>query len=353
MDLRGMLNDNGPSTSTPSKPAPPPPPPQLHPSQHPPPQAIPPPSLPSTPIQTASQQSFRDYGQTQPSPSRPLSQDYGAHRITPAPFASSPPPPYPGPGAGAGPGPGPAPSPYSSRPPPPPPLQQLRPADVRPPTVGPAQAHSPYQQTPTAPVPNAGGYPFPSQQQTTSPVQRHQYPPPNNPFRRDSYPPPTATAGPTPPPPIASPHARIGSSLSATGPFRPIYADSDVRTQPTRAVCKFRPRQSSFNSPFTPTTGPVPASALAAANSGRRTTAFCSTSTIAKHRLQPTVKSIPATRSGTTESSINSSGLAAFAASAASESAIPTGQQAKRSGVTRSRSKQDATTPGRHSGSKP
>ncbi|KAG7293995.1 hypothetical protein NEMBOFW57_004056 [Staphylotrichum longicolle] len=112
MDLRGMLNDNGPSASTPSKPQP-----QAHPQQ--PPQQ---PALPSTPVQAHPQQPFRDYGQAQPSPSRHISQDYGAHHLQSGPFAS--PPPFQAPVAGT----------YASRPPPPPPLQQLPSNDLRSPS---------------------------------------------------------------------------------------------------------------------------------------------------------------------------------------------------------------------------
>ncbi|KAK5657478.1 hypothetical protein OQA88_3050 [Cercophora sp. LCS_1] len=169
MDLRGMLNDNGPAASTPSKP--------------------PPPAMPSTPVQTNAHQPFRDYSQTQPSPGRHISLDYSMQQAPPGAFAS--PPPY-HPSAG----------PYPNRPaPPPPPLQQISPNDLRSPSIAPGPGPSPYRPTPTSSISAAsGGYPFPQQQQTpTSPVQRHQYPP-QHPYHRDSFPQPAVPVGVTGPP---------------------------------------------------------------------------------------------------------------------------------------------------------
>ncbi|KAK0649020.1 CYTH-like domain-containing protein [Cercophora newfieldiana] len=177
MDLRGMLND-GPAASTPSKP----PPPQI---QHP-----PQPSMPSTPVQTNSYQPFRDYGQTQPSPSRPMSLDHSLQQLPPSAYAS--PPPYQG-----------ASGPYPNRPappPPPPPLQRISPNDLRSPSVGSGPGPSPYRQTPTSSISAASvGYPFP-QQTPTSPVQRHQYPPHQAAYHRDSFPQPSVPGGMTGPP---------------------------------------------------------------------------------------------------------------------------------------------------------
>ncbi|KAK4034320.1 CYTH-like domain-containing protein [Parachaetomium inaequale] len=191
MDLRGMLNDNVPSAAPPSKP--PPPPPQ-QPAQQ--------PALPSTPVQTNPQQSFRDYSQTQPSPGRHISQDYGAHHMSSGPFAS--PPPFQAPPAGS----------YPGRPPPQ--LQQV-PSDLRSPSLGPGPVPSPYRQTPAASLSSAGGYPFPPQQNPTSPVQRHQYPP-TGPYHRDSYPQPAGPVGMTGPPAAAGPYMQ-GSHIPQTPPI--------------------------------------------------------------------------------------------------------------------------------------
>ncbi|KAK3940003.1 CYTH-like domain-containing protein [Diplogelasinospora grovesii] len=186
MDLKGILNDNGPAAPTPTK--------QLgphHPQQQ-----------PSTPIQAIPPQSFRDYSQQpQQSPGRHISQDYGgqpqlqhAHAPPSAAFAS--PPPYSN-NSAAG--------PYPNRPPPPPPppLQPLPPNhDLRSPSLGSRPIPpSPYRQTPTSSISAAsGGYPFPPTQPTpTSPVQRHQYPPPAG-YHRDSFSQPSAPVGMTGPP---------------------------------------------------------------------------------------------------------------------------------------------------------
>ncbi|AEO68177.1 uncharacterized protein THITE_2117601 [Thermothielavioides terrestris NRRL 8126] len=175
MDLRGILNDNGPSASPPSKP---PPLPVQPPAQQ--------PVLPSTPVQSHAPQSFRDYSQAQPSPGRHMSQDYGSQHLPSGPYAS--PPPFQASSAGS----------YASRPPPPPPLQHLPPNDLRSPSLSAGPAPSPYRQTPTASLGSAGGYPFPPQQNPTSPVQHHQYPPTAT-YHRDGLPPPAAPSGMTGP----------------------------------------------------------------------------------------------------------------------------------------------------------
>ncbi|KAH8881726.1 mRNA triphosphatase CET1 [Thozetella sp. PMI_491] len=166
MDLRGILNDNGPASSRQGKPSQPAP-------QQP----------PSTPVQAPPGQQFRDYSQTtQASPSRPMSQDFGSQRSSSL-FGS--PPPYH------------TPAPYAARPQPPT-LQQVPPNDMRSPSVatGPGLAPSPYRQTPTSSISGpGGGYPFPPTNQTpTSPVQLHQYPP-QAVYHRDSYPQPHGPAG--------------------------------------------------------------------------------------------------------------------------------------------------------------
>ncbi|KAK4237523.1 CYTH-like domain-containing protein [Achaetomium macrosporum] len=179
MDLRGILNDSGPSTAPPSKP---PQPPAQPPAQQ--------PTLPSTPVQANPQQSFRDYSQTQPSPGRHITQDYGAQHLPSGAFAS--PPPFQTASAG----------PYASRPAPPQ-LQQMPPSDLRSPSLGAGPAPSPYRQTSAASLSSASGYPFPPQQSPTSPVQRHQYPPTST-YHRDSYPPPAGPVGMTGPSATAS-----------------------------------------------------------------------------------------------------------------------------------------------------
>ncbi|KAK3385415.1 CYTH-like domain-containing protein [Podospora didyma] len=186
MDLRDMLNDSGPAVPapTPSK-QPPQPQPHPHPHQHQ--QHQQQPALPSTPIQTMPQQSFRDYGQTQPSPSSRQMSDYGINHPMSGAYSSPPPPPYQN-----------VAGPYTSRPPPPPPLRHISPI------VAPGPAASPYQQTPSSSISAAGGaYPFPPTAQTpTSPVQRQQFPP--TAYHRDSYPQPSPHAGMTGPPGHAS-----------------------------------------------------------------------------------------------------------------------------------------------------
>ncbi|KAK3985296.1 CYTH-like domain-containing protein [Cladorrhinum sp. PSN332] len=189
MDLRGILNDNGPSAA--SRPSQPPQPPPLQQQQQQ--QQIhqrPQPPLPSTPIQTHPQQSFRDYphGPPQHSPTRHVSQDYGGARPSVA-FAS--PTQYHQVG------------PYASRPAPPP-LQPMPPSELRSPSVGSGPIPpSPYQQTPTSSISTPGGYPFPQQhphhQTPTSPVSRQQYPPASA-YPRDVYGQSPVVAGMTGPP---------------------------------------------------------------------------------------------------------------------------------------------------------
>ncbi len=125
--------------------------------------------------------SFRDDNQTtQASPSRHVSQDYGAHQRSTSYFAS--PPPYHTPGPG----------PYGGRPQPPT-LQQLPPNDLRSPSIA-TGGPSPYRQTPTSSVSGAvGATPSPPGQTPTSPVQQHQYPP-QGVYHRDSYPQPSGAA---------------------------------------------------------------------------------------------------------------------------------------------------------------
>ncbi|KAK3313150.1 CYTH-like domain-containing protein [Apodospora peruviana] len=213
MDLRGMLNDNGPAAAAAAAAAvsnKPPLPQQIHiqTQAQPQPQPQPPSSHPSTPIQTIPQQPFRDYNQqTQPSPSRQYSQDYGPQHGPPGAFATSP---YQG-----------VPGPYANRPAPPP-LQQIAPHDLRSPSIGPGPAPSPYRPTPTSSISTAsGGYPFPPaqqpQQQTpTSPVQRHQYPL-TSAFSRDGYPQPSGAVGMTGPP--GAPSYMQGPPMPQTPPI--------------------------------------------------------------------------------------------------------------------------------------
>ncbi|KAK4154230.1 CYTH-like domain-containing protein [Chaetomidium leptoderma] len=230
MDLRGMLNDNIPSASSPNKP------PQLQ--QPPPPPA---PALPSTPVQAHPQQSFRDYSQSQVSPGRHISQDYGAHHMPSGPFAS--PPPFQTPAAGS----------YGNRPPPPPPppLRQLPPNDLRSPSLGPGPAQSPYRPTPAASISSASGYPFPPQQNPTSPVQRHQYPP-TAAYHRDSYPQtgPVVMTGAPP----GAPYMQ-GSPIPQTSPVGPpaaghpyLHRAQSVQSTPTPTSAHSQPSQ--YGAPF-------------------------------------------------------------------------------------------------------
>ncbi|KAK4102379.1 mRNA triphosphatase CET1 [Parathielavia hyrcaniae] len=200
MDLRGILNDNGPSSSTAGKP-----PPLLQ-------QTSQQPTLPSTPVQPKPQQSFRDYSQTQPSPGRQISQDYGAHHLQSG-FLTSPPP-FQGAPASS----------YANRPPLS--LQQLPTNDLRSPSLtGPGP--SPYRQTPSASLSGPSGYPFPPQQNSTSPIQRHQYPPGGS-YHRESYP-QTAAA-----PYVQAPHVPQHSPVRTptTGPPY-VHQARSVQSTPT------------------------------------------------------------------------------------------------------------------------
>lgn len=204
-----MLNDNGPAAVAGSSDKP------LQPQQiqiqTQQPQSQPPPPLPSTPVQTVPQQPFRDYGQTQQSPIRQYSQDYGAQNVPPpGAYASSP---YQSAGSGQ----------YPNRPPQPPPLQQIAPNELRSPSIGSGPAPSPYRPTPTSSISTAsGGYPFPPPQQTpTSPVQRHQYPPASA-FHREGYPQPSGAVGLTGPPGASS--YLQGPPMPQTPPIGPAGA---------------------------------------------------------------------------------------------------------------------------------
>ena len=198
-----MLNDNGPAAAAAASSGKPPQAQQIHIQTQ---QPQPPPPLPSTPVQAGPQQSFRDYSQTQQSPSRQYSQDYGAQHVPPGAFASSPF--QPGPGLVQ----------YPSRPSQPPPLQQIAPNDLRSPSIGSGPAPSPYRPTPTSSISTAsGGYPFPPPQQTpTSPVQRHQYPP-TSAYHRDGYSQPSGAVGITGPP--GAPSYMQGPPLPQTPPI--------------------------------------------------------------------------------------------------------------------------------------
>jgi len=205
-----MLNDNGPTVTTPSKPPQPPPPPMHQ------------PSMPSTPVQTNSHQPFRDYSQTQPSPGRHISLDYGMQQQVP-PGAYASPPPYQTSSGG----------PYPSRPAPPP-LQQIGPNDLRSPSITSGPGPSPYRQTPTSSISAAsGGYPFPTQT-PTSPVQRHQYPPPGA-YHRDSFPQPAMPVGMTGAP--ASVSYMQGQQVPQTPPVAtPSHAFPHQRSQSTHST---------------------------------------------------------------------------------------------------------------------
>ncbi|KAM7191710.1 CYTH-like domain containing protein [Naviculisporaceae sp. PSN 640] len=209
MDLRGMLNDNGPAAAAAAASSGKPLPPQHIQIQTQQPPSQPPLHLPSTPVQTLPQQPFRDYGQTQQSPLRQYSQDFGAQNAPPpSAYASSP---YQ---SGGGPG------QYPNRPQQPPPLQQIAPNDLRSPSLGSGPAPSPYRPTPTSSISTAsGGYPFPPPQQTpTSPVQRHQYPP-TSAFHREGYPQPSGAMGMTGPPGASS--YMQGAPMPQTPPIGP------------------------------------------------------------------------------------------------------------------------------------
>ncbi|KAK4225422.1 CYTH-like domain-containing protein [Podospora fimiseda] len=247
MDLRGILNDNGPPpASRPSLP-PQPPTPQLQQHQqhqqavH---QRPQPPLLPSTPIQTNPQQSFRDYpqGPSQHSPTRHVSQDYGGGPRPSVAFAS--PTQYQQAG------------PYASRPAPPP-LQPMPPAELRSPSVssGPVPP-SPYQQTPTSSISTPGGYPFPQQhpqhQTPTSPVSRQQYPPPSA-YPRDVYGQSPVVAGMTGPPGSA-PYMQ-SSHVPQTPPIgtpggAPAYIQRSQSTHSTPTPTSAHSQPVNYGAPF-------------------------------------------------------------------------------------------------------
>ncbi|KAK0665967.1 CYTH-like domain-containing protein [Cercophora samala] len=257
MDLRVMLNDNGPAASTPSKPPQPPtlqPAPQHHQQQHHHHQQMhPQPSLPSTPIQTNPQQPFRDYGQPQPSPSRHVSHDYGAQRMPSGAFAS--PPPYPSAG------------PYGAGRPPPPSIQPMPmpmpSAELRSPSMSSGPVPSPYRQTPASSISAASGYPFPPQQTPTSPVQRHNQYPPTSAFPREGYGQPTAVAGMTGPPSYMQ-----GSHVPQTppvgtpgGPHAYVQRSHSAHSTPTPTSAHSQPAH--YGAPFVqgspvPTPHPLP-----------------------------------------------------------------------------------------------
>ncbi|GAB1317745.1 mRNA-capping enzyme subunit beta [Madurella fahalii] len=231
MDLRGMLNDNGPAAS-PSKP---PQPPAQQPAQQQ--QAHSQQALPSTPVQANPQQSFRDYSQTQPSPSRHIPQDYDSQHAPSAVFAS--PPPFQAA----------APGPYASRPPP---LQQFPPNDLRSPSIGAGPAPSPYRQPQAPSINTAGSFPFPSQQTPTSPVQRHQYPPAAA-YHRDSYPQPAGPAGMTGPPAAASymqsPHVPQTPPIATPGAAQPyLHRSQSAQSTPTPTSAQSQTAQ--YGAPF-------------------------------------------------------------------------------------------------------
>ncbi|KAK3346613.1 CYTH-like domain-containing protein [Lasiosphaeria hispida] len=209
MDLRGMLNDNGPAASASSKP--PQPPPQ--------------PSLPSTPIQAPSHGGpFRDFGHTQPSPGRHMSMDYNMQQVPAGAYGS--PPPYQAAG------------PYPNRPAPPPPLQQISANDLRSPSIASGPGPSPYRVTPTSSISaQSVGYPFPPQQTPTSPVQRHQYPPAGVLHPRDSYPQSGAPVGMTGPP----------------GAVSYMHAQQVPQTPPVGTPGTYFPNQRTLSTHSTPT----------------------------------------------------------------------------------------------------
>ncbi|KAK0725232.1 CYTH-like domain-containing protein [Lasiosphaeris hirsuta] len=224
MDLRGMLNDNGPAASAPSKP--PQPPPQL--------------SLPSTPIQAPSHGApFRDFGHTQPSPGRHMSMDYSMQQVPAGAYGS--PPPYQAAG------------PYPNRPAPPPPLQQVSANDLRSPSIASGPGPSPYRATPTSSISaQSAGYPFPPQQTPTSPVQRHQYPPAGVLHHRDSYPQPGAPVGMTGPPGAVSymhaQHVPQTPPVGTPGSYIPKQRTHSTHSTPTPSSAQSQHAQ--YGAPF-------------------------------------------------------------------------------------------------------
>ncbi|EXA50978.1 mRNA-capping enzyme subunit beta [Fusarium oxysporum] len=190
MDLRSVLNTSDGGDRAPAKPAPKPqPPPPLHQQQQQPhPQQMQRPSQ-SPAKAPAPPPYYREYGRhppPQPSPGKPMPQEYPPHTGHPHHAQSRPPshphpsPHQPPPGAYPPQSPYQAPGPYPGRPAPPP----LQPTgsfhDPRSPSVQ-TPGQSPYRTstTPSA-VAAAAGYPFPPTQspgEMASPVQRHQYSP--------------------------------------------------------------------------------------------------------------------------------------------------------------------------------
>ncbi|KAK4111741.1 mRNA triphosphatase CET1 [Canariomyces notabilis] len=231
MDLRGMLNDSGPTAPRTKLPQPPGQPLAQQQQAHS--QA----ALPSTPVQTNPQQSFRDFAQTQPSPSRHISQEYESQHV-PAVFAS--PPPFPAA----------APGPYPNQPPP---LQQFPPNDLRSPSVGAGPVPSPFRQTPTPSISSAGGYPFPTQQTPTSPVQRHQFPPAPA-YHRDSYPQPPGPAVMTGPPATApymqGPRIPQTPPIATPGATQP-YLHRSQSAQSTPTPTSAHSQHAQYGAPFT------------------------------------------------------------------------------------------------------
>ncbi|KAL2024911.1 hypothetical protein VTK56DRAFT_3610 [Thermocarpiscus australiensis] len=249
-----MLNDNGPAASPLSKP--PQAPAQLQTQQQ---QAHPqplPPSLPSTPVQANPQQSFRDYSQTQPSPGRHISQDYGAQHVPSGAFAS--------PFQTAAPG------PYPSRPPPPPPLQQIPSNELRSPSISGGPGPSPYRQastpsisTPSLSTPSLstpGGYPFPTQQTPTNTVPRHQYTPTNT-YHSQPATPVGITGPPAAVPYMQGSHMPQGSSPGiAPTAHSYVHMPQSVQSPPTPTSAQSQTAQ--YGAPFvqgSPVATPRPA----------------------------------------------------------------------------------------------
>ncbi|VBB82016.1 Putative mRNA-capping enzyme [Podospora comata] len=244
MDLRVMLNDNGPAASTPSKPPQPPtlqPAPQHHQQQHHHQQQMhPQPTLPSTPVQTNPHQSFRDYGQQpQPSPGRHVSHDYGAQQRAPSGAFASPPP-YPSAG------------PYGAGRPPPPSIQPMPmpPAELRSPSMSSGPVPSPYRQTPGSSISTVSGYPFPPQQAPTSPVQRHQYTP-TSAYPREGYGQPTGVAGMTGPPSSYMQGSHVPQTPpvgTPGGPHAYVQRSHSAHSTPTPTSAHSQPAQ--YGAPF-------------------------------------------------------------------------------------------------------
>ncbi|KAF4454032.1 mRNA-capping enzyme subunit beta [Fusarium austroafricanum] len=193
MDLRSVLNTSDGGDRAPPKPAPKPqPPPSLHQQQPPHPQQQQQMQRPSqSPAQApAPPPYYRDYGRhppPQPSPGKPMPQDYPPHAGHPHHPQSRPPPSHPQPSPhqpppGAYPPQSPyqTPGPYPGRAAPPPIQPPGSFHDPRSPSV-PTPGQSPYRASTTPSTASAAaGYPFPPTQspgEMASPVQRHQYSP--------------------------------------------------------------------------------------------------------------------------------------------------------------------------------